>query len=211
MNQNNTGMLDPFFTSQVQEKSFSCRKHSLGRGLDVRSEVDRLITAEWATHLADPVGGFSIAFDATFGSGEWKGKCRGKKKDRRDFLVLMRKRGFDGDDALLLFRKFCSRVAPHVTWIVAAEPNPNVAGINEGCHLHAMLGGDKQLYRKRLHDLWVRENGWCKVNLIRSVQARGDYCLKHVVRRGFILLDWNFGTQDLWELNRKVEDAKTTR
>jgi hypothetical protein len=202
-------MLDPFFTSKVREKSLR-NWHSLGRGLDIRSEVDRLKTADCATHLADPVGGFSIAFDATFGSGDWKGKRCGRKKDRRDFLVLMRKRGFDGDDALLLFRKFCARVAPHVTWIAAAEPNPNHGGVNEGFHLHGMLAGEG-LRLKRLHDLWVGENGWCKVNAIRSVQARGDYCLKHVVRRGFILLDWNFGTRDLWEVNRRIEDEKTTR
>jgi hypothetical protein len=207
-----TGMMDPFFSSSVKTKPVRTFK-SLGRGLDIRTTLELAETVDWATHLADPVGGFSLAMDATFGSGDWSGKRRGRKCDRRDFLCLMRKRGFDGDDALRLFRQFCARVVPHCTWIAAAEPNPNHGGINEGFHLHAMLAGDDQLKRKRVHDLWVAENGWCKVNPIRSVAARGDYCMKHLVRRGFIQLDWNFGTRDLWMLNRRLPrpacDAET--
>jgi len=191
-------MFDPFFSSSTivkPSRTFTNKR----RGLDLRSEIERTETTSWATSIADPVGGFTIAMDATFGSGDWKGKRCGRKKDRRDLLCLSRKRGFDGDDALKLFRLFWKRVAPQATWIVAAEPNPNHGGINEGFHLHAMIASPDVLLRKKIQELWVAENGWCKINPIRSTRARGDYCTKHLVRRGFILLDWNFGTKAVWE------------
>jgi hypothetical protein len=148
-----------------------------------------------------------VSFDFTFGTMEWSGRRRGKRKDRRDGLAVFRrlKRGYDADDALKLFRQFMARMAPWVTWIAAAEPNPNRSGLNPGFHGHAMLAAlnlRSELDRKKFHDRYVEENGWCKVNLIRSAGACAEYCTKHLVRRALIL-DWHFGSHQLWQQNRK--------
>jgi len=195
---------DEFFTSSTVVKEVH-RKG--GSHMDFKSPREREEVLEWITGIAAPVGGWQISFDATFGSGDWKGRAHGRRKIRRDLqdVARKRKRGYDGDDALFCFRKFMSRVCHHVTWIAAAEPNPNRAGLNPGFHIHAMLAAPNlrsELYRKKVHDYWVEENGWCKVELIRSVGACAEYCTKHLVRRA-LLLEWAFGSYDLWNHNRR--------
>lgn len=193
---------DYFSSSTVVKPQF--RKG--GSYMDFKSDGERLEVATWIEEMARPVGGWQVSFDATFGAGEWRGRRRGKRRDRRDGLAVLRrqKRGYDGDDALQCFRKFMSRVAPRITWIAAAEPNPNRSTLNPGFHIHAMLAGlnlRADLCRKKMHDLWAEENGWSQVNLIRSAGACADYCTKHLVRRA-LLLEWRFGSHDLWQRNQ---------
>jgi hypothetical protein len=145
------------------------------------------------------LGGWKVAMDATFGRWDWKGRRNGRRKDLRDGLLVFEKRhrGFDPDDALDLNRKFFDRVAPSVSWVAAVERNPDYAQVNEGNHLHAMLAGTDEIHLRRLHDLWVAENGWCRVGWIRSRVEAENYCTKHLVKRGY-LLGYDFKSADLW-------------
>jgi hypothetical protein len=154
-------------------------------------------TVEWVLGLAQPIGGWTLAADMTFGSGEWLGRRRGTRRDRRDLLVSTRKRGFDPDDALLCFRKFMDRTLPHVTWFAAVEPNPDWSKINPGFHLHTTWAGLDEQVRLRAKKLWVEENGFCKIEPIRSLQAATQYCAKHLVKRGS-LYGWKINDGSLF-------------
>lgn len=195
---------DSFFSSSTKGEAVVRRGR---RGMGFRNDAERMVVVNWVTHLAAPIGDWEVSFDATFGwFGSWEGRSNGRRRDVRDFLSSQRHRGFDGDDALQLFRKFMARVVPHATWIAAAEPNPDHTGGNPGFHLHAMLAGVGDVMRTRVEKLWVEENGWAKVLPIRNLQLCSDYCTKHLVRRG-LLLEWNYGTYDLWRRHLLAERA----
>lgn len=179
--------IDPLFTAAGLLPKNS-RSVGMSRTVMQMEAPDRFELTMWVSRLANSLGGWQVAFDATFGRWDWKGRRNGRRKDLRDGLLVVEKRhrGFDADDALDLFRKFMHRVAPSVSWFAAAEPNPDQLFCNEGYHLHAILAGCDDIYRKGLHDAWVGENGWCKVNPIRSLVEAENYCTKHLVRRGLI-------------------------
>jgi hypothetical protein len=196
---------DPDFIegSTAGRASFPSLKYSRSSGIS-RSEMrelepDRFETTMWVSSLADSLGGWKVMMDATFGRLHWKGRRNGRRRDLRDGLLVFEKRhrGFDADDALDLFRKFFDRVAPAVSWVGAVERNPDYAHLNEGNHLHSMLTFLDGHQLKRLHDLWVAENGWCRVNFIRSPAEAENYCCKHLVRRGY-LLGYELRSADLW-------------
>jgi hypothetical protein len=197
--------VDPAFVegSTVGRESFPALKYSRSLGIS-RSEMrklspDRFAITTWVSEQGLLLGGWKVAMDATFGRWDWKGRRNGRRRDLRDGLLVFEKRhrGFDPDDALDLYRKFFDRVAPAVSWVAAVERNPDYAQVNEGNHLHAMLAFQDELYLKRLHDLWVAENGWCKVNFIRSRVESENYCCKHLVKCGY-LLGYDFKSADLW-------------
>ncbi len=155
-------------------------------------------TVSWVLGLAQPIGGWTLAADMTFGSGEWQGRRRGTRRDRRDLLVSTRKRGFDPDDALLCFRKFMDRTLPHVTWFAGVEPNPDWSKINPGFHLHSTWAGLDEKRRLQAKKLWVEENGFCKIEPIRNLQASTQYCTKHLIKRGS-LYGWKINDGSLWQ------------
>ncbi len=161
------------------------------------TETERGKTIKWVQTVADPIGGWQVSADFTFGSGDWPGRRRGSRRDRRDLLVCTRKRGFDPDDAMTCFRMFMDRVIPHVTWFAAVEPNPDYSKLNPGFHLHSMLAGCDDVRRKAVEKLWVEENGVCKVKPIGSHEAVAAYCTKHLVRRGAIFA-WKVNSSQLW-------------
>lgn len=146
-------------------------------------EPERFETVQWISRMAD----WQVSFDFTFGTGSWQGRRHGRRKDVRDGLLVHRRysRGRDADDALDLFRKFMHRVLPGRSWVAAIEPN-RCQWLNPGCHGHAMIASDDEIFRKAVQKAWVKENGWGKVNLIRSKVRREDYCTKHLVGRGLI-------------------------
>jgi len=185
---------DPFFTSQhvpkIDRKPYQPARQDM-------TESQRVGVTFWVETLPDKIGGWSASFDATFGTGEWTGRRPGKRKDRRDYLCTMRRRGFDADDALRCFRMFMSRCANHVTWFASAEPNPDFTRQNPGFHVHAMLAGCEDVHRVTLQRLWVEENGYAKVLPLRCKSASIRYCTKHVVRRG-ALYAWQIASSTLW-------------
>ncbi len=154
-------------------------------------------TVDWVQSLADPIGGWNTAADLTFGSGDWPGRRRGSRRDRRDLLVSTRKRGFDPDDALRCYRMFMDRVLPHVTWFAAAEPNPDYSKLNPGFHIHSEWAGCDDVHRNTANKLWRQENGLCSITPIRSKAASVSYCTKHLVKRG-ALYAWKINDASLW-------------
>jgi hypothetical protein len=190
--------LDPLFTAAgLLPKNFRSKgKH---RQLMAMEEPERYETVMWVSQLADSLGGWKVAGDWTFGTGNWQGRRHGRRKDLRDALLVVekRRRGFDPDDSLDLYRKFMHRVAPSVSWFAAVERNPDHGFYNEGNHLHSMLAGADDIYRRSLHDAWVSENGWCKVNPIRSRVEAENYCTKHLVGRGLIF-GYEIRSADVW-------------
>jgi hypothetical protein len=190
--------IDPLFTSAGKLPK-NVRSLGMSRTMMQTESPDRLQLTDWVSRMALSLGGWQVSFDATFGWWDWKGRGHGRRKDQRDGLLVFEKRhrGFDPDDALDLARKFFDRVAPSVSWVAAVEPNPDYGMVNEGHHLHAMLAAHDEIYRKFLHDQWVQENGWCKVNLIRSRVEAENYCTKHLVRRGH-LFGYDLKSADLW-------------
>lgn len=153
------------------------------RNVGKLEDFERVATVRWIDSLAR----WTVAFDFTFGTGVWQGRRHGRRKDLRDGLLVVRKykRGFDADDALDLFRKFMTRVSPETSWFAAIEPNRDPL-LNPGFHGHSLLACADEIYRKPLHDRWQGENGWSKVNVIRSQLGRQQYCTKHLVGRGLI-------------------------
>lgn len=159
---------------------------------------DRKEMLAWIDSLGEPLGGWTVSADLTFGSGDWPGKRRGKKRDRHeDVLTGGRKRGFDADDVLLWVSRFMDRVCPGVSWIAGVEPNPDHCRLNPGWHPHMMWAGADEVHRKTVARFWLEENGICKIGLIRSTRARGDYCTKHLLNRGSVL-GWRINNSDVW-------------
>lgn len=185
---------DSFFSSSVKLERFQS-SGGRRRGISIVEEIHRAEVIDFVCKLAP----WTVSFDGTFGQGEWKGRRNGSRRDRRDLVCATKKRGFDADDALWLFKSFMERVAPHVTWVCGAEENRDWGGVNPGWHIHAMLAHCDDLLLKRLQRLWVEENGWAKVNFIRSKVGRTNYCTKHMVRRAGSLLDWQINNRGLWE------------
>lgn len=128
------------------------------------------------------------SFDFTFGSRNWRGRSSGRRKEQRDGLLVAQRygRGLDPDDALDLHRRFMHRVLPGKSWIAAIEPNPDQF-LNPGHHGHGMFCSGGDVFFKAVHDKWVSENGWAKVNPIRSSLGRECYCTKHLAGRGLVL------------------------
>lgn len=144
---------------------------------------ERVEVVRWISSMAP----WNASFDFTFGSGCWHGRRHGRRREQRDGLLVQQRygRGDDADDALDLFRRFMHRVVSGKTWIAAIEPNPD-QWLNAGHHGHAMFVSDGDVYRRSVHDQWVAENGWCKVNPIRSRLGCEVYCTKHLAGRGLI-------------------------
>jgi hypothetical protein len=150
--------------------------------------ADRARVVFWVSSLADSLGGWTLAADCTFGTGQWRGRRHGRRKDQRDALLVVRrlKRGFDQDDALDLCRRFMQRVAPSASWFAAVEPNPDYTRENPGFHLHMVIADRGQLWMDGFRRQWLKENGYCWISPIRSRVARENYCTKHLVGRGLI-------------------------
>jgi hypothetical protein len=154
-------------------------------------------TVDWVQRIAEPIGGWTVAADLSFGSGEWPGRRRGSRRDRRDLLVSTRRRGFDPDDAIRCYRMFMDRVCPHVTWFAGCEPNPDYSKLNPGFHVHSMWAGCDDVHRNTANTLWREENGLCAIAPIRSKAAAATYCTKHLVKRG-ALYAWKVNDSQLW-------------
>lgn len=175
---------DNYFSSSHVVKG--PRKPPLPPRMMHMTEHERVFLIGWVEELTQPIGGWAASFDCTFGSGEWPGRRRGKRKIRRDLLVSTKRRGFDQDDALFCFRRFMEQFANHVTWFASVEPNPDFSKLNPGYHIHALLAGSDDVYRKTLERLWLEENGFCKCSPLRNRRQAVTYATKHVVRRGSI-------------------------
>ena len=184
---------DPFFSSAVKVRND--RSRGTPRCVMAMSEPERLEAVQWVSSMAD----WCVAADCTFGTGDWPGKRWGRRKDKRDGLLVVRKlrRGFDPDDALDLYRKFMRRQLPSVTWFAAVEPNPDHGAINPGFHIHSMWAGCDDVHRNTAARKWVEENGVCRIGLIRSRADAEDYCTKHLVRRGSIF-GYRIASSELW-------------
>ena len=102
---------DSFFSSEV--KVVHPRWRGTPRYLMAMTDPERLETVDWVSSMAD----WCVAADCTFGTGDWPGKRWGRRKDKRDGLLVVRnlRRGFDPDDALDLYGKFMRRQLPSVT------------------------------------------------------------------------------------------------
>ncbi len=194
---------DPFFASSCVVRHES--KPSL-RPRSIMSEIERDEVLSFVSALAAPIGGWTVSFDATYGSGEWPGRRCGTRRDRRDMLVCNRRRGFDPDDALVCFGKFMDRAAPSVTWFGSAEPNPDFSALNPGNHVHATLAGCNDVMRVALAKLWTEENGYCKIRPIRNRGACLSYCTKHLVRRGSIYA-WKINNSFLWHAHLAAQSS----
>jgi hypothetical protein len=170
------------------------------------TEGDRAEVLLFVSRMAEPIGGWEFSFDATYGSGEWPGRRRGTRRDRRDGLLTLRgyRRGFDADDALCCFGKFMKRVCPHISWFASAEPNPDYSRLNPGFHIHATLADAENEYRAGIAKLWTEENGYCKIKPIRSTLSCMSYCTKHLVRRGSIY-SWEINNPVIWDAQTKAQ------
>jgi hypothetical protein len=184
---------DSFYSSAVAVPSTGNGRRSL-QPMDAQQMEQ---TVEWVNTIAEPIGGWRVAADCTFGSGDWPGRRRGSRRDRRDLLVSTRKRGFDPDDALRCFRMFMDRVLPDVTWFAGVEPNPDHSRLNPGFHLHSMFAGCEDIHRNTAARKWREENGLCKITPIRNLEASTAYCTKHLVKRG-ALYGWKVNSAALW-------------
>jgi hypothetical protein len=89
------------------------------------------------------------------------------------------------------------RTLPHVTWFAGVEPNPDWSKVNPGFHLHTTWAGLEEKLRLHAKKLWVEENGFCKIEPIRDLNAATHYCTKHLVKRGS-LYGWKINDASLW-------------
>lgn len=187
---------DSFFAGSTVVRS--PRYRGCPRAVMAMSDPERLEAIRWASGLAP----WCVAADMTFGSGRWRGKAvHRRRKEQRDLLVCMRRRGFDPDDALDLYRRWMQRVLPHVTWFAGVEPNPDHSGLNPGFHLHTMWAECDDVHRMTAARKWVEDNGICKIALMRSRIDAENYCTKHLIRRGSIF-SYRIASSGLWHAAR---------
>ncbi len=141
------------------------------------SESDRKLLGAWLLDFAKPVGGWQCFHTATF---------KPENPARDEWSAIKRYRNFMQETE-----------RRRISWIAAAEPNPDHHRLNPGYHVHAVwadLGGEIQ--RTPSFKRWANQWGNNKVDAVRE---RGDvalYVAKYCVKRG-CMIEWQ-ANGELW-------------